>query len=156
MNSKGHILYKRSDLDAPDSIKDANGDIVLGLCKRCNRGEAELEEPCTPKAAQEFSTRADVALSYVPVILMHLDTDTREMFAKVLQAARLLPALFTISELVETCWMSDKLAFGLEGKHLLHPSDKRVQCELYGKKGLIAEGFLAKHDDGRLSVRGTT
>ncbi|MEY2152254.1 hypothetical protein AB7849_15220 [Rhodanobacter sp. 115] len=44
-----HVLYEKGDKDAPDSIKDRNGDITLGLCKVCGRGEAELVEPCTPK-----------------------------------------------------------------------------------------------------------
>jgi methyl-accepting chemotaxis protein len=41
-----HDLYRWGDPDAPSSIKDGNGDIVLALCRRCGRGEAELEEPC--------------------------------------------------------------------------------------------------------------
>lgn len=53
-----HILYDQSDPDAPSSIKDGNGDIVLGLCKVCGRGEVELEEPCVPKTglASRIST----------------------------------------------------------------------------------------------------
>lgn len=42
-----HNLYREGDPGAPDSIKDRNGEIVLGLCKRCGRGEAELTEPCS-------------------------------------------------------------------------------------------------------------
>lgn len=45
-NRNGHILYVRSDKDAPDSIKDVNGDIALELCKVCGRGEVELDEQC--------------------------------------------------------------------------------------------------------------
>lgn len=44
-----HVLYEREDADAPDIIKDANGDITLGLCKICGKGEAELVEPCEYK-----------------------------------------------------------------------------------------------------------
>ena len=43
---KQHLLYKNGDSDAPDSIKDSNGEIVLALCRVCGRGEAELDEPC--------------------------------------------------------------------------------------------------------------
>jgi hypothetical protein len=43
-----HNLYQEGDPGAPDSIKDRNGEVVLGLCKRCGRGEAELVEPCSP------------------------------------------------------------------------------------------------------------
>jgi hypothetical protein len=41
----GHDLYKTGD-DAPDEIKDRNGEVVLGLCKRCGRAEIELSEYC--------------------------------------------------------------------------------------------------------------
>lgn len=41
-----HDLYKNGDADAPDCIKDSNGEVVLGLCRVCGRGEIELKEPC--------------------------------------------------------------------------------------------------------------
>lgn len=41
-----HVLYGKDDADAPDCIKDCNGDITLGLCKVCGKGEIELDEPC--------------------------------------------------------------------------------------------------------------
>lgn len=44
-----HDLYKTGDKDVPAVILDANGDVVLGLCRRCGRGEIELEEPCVPR-----------------------------------------------------------------------------------------------------------
>lgn len=47
---KDHLLYETSDPDAPDCIKDSNGEVVLGLCRRCNRGEIELDGPCQPKS----------------------------------------------------------------------------------------------------------
>lgn len=37
-----HILYQKGDDNVPDSIQDRNGDITLGLCKICGRGEADL------------------------------------------------------------------------------------------------------------------
>ena len=49
LKSSAHILYELDDTDAPSCIKDSNGDIVLGLCRVCNAGEIELEEPCIPK-----------------------------------------------------------------------------------------------------------
>lgn len=45
-NHPSHDLYKTGDLDAPDSIKDRNGEVALGMCKACGRGEIELVEPC--------------------------------------------------------------------------------------------------------------
>lgn len=44
--TEAHILYKTGDPDAPDVIKDRNGEVVLGLCRICGRGGAELSEPC--------------------------------------------------------------------------------------------------------------
>lgn len=41
-----HVFYKTSDPDAPDAIRDRNGEVVLRLCKRCGKCEAELSEPC--------------------------------------------------------------------------------------------------------------
>ena len=43
-----HILYKTEDADAPDVIRDANGEVVLGLCRICGKAEVELAEPCSP------------------------------------------------------------------------------------------------------------
>jgi hypothetical protein len=38
-----HLLYKDGDPNAPDSILDSNGQVVLGLCRICGAAEAELE-----------------------------------------------------------------------------------------------------------------
>lgn len=53
-NFNGHILYRKEDFadkykDDPDytnPILDRNGDVVLGHCKMCGRGEIELEVQC--------------------------------------------------------------------------------------------------------------
>lgn len=42
-----HDLYKDGDEDIPDVICDSNGQVVLGLCKVCNRAEVDLEQPCS-------------------------------------------------------------------------------------------------------------
>ena len=39
-----HVLFTDNDADRPDVICDRNGQVTLGLCKVCNRGEAQLEE----------------------------------------------------------------------------------------------------------------
>lgn len=39
-----HQLWTTSDKDRPEVICDCNGEVVLGLCKVCGRGEIELEE----------------------------------------------------------------------------------------------------------------
>lgn len=41
-----HSLYVTGDTGAPDVIKDGNGEVVLGLCKICNRAESQLEIHC--------------------------------------------------------------------------------------------------------------
>lgn len=46
-----HHLFKTGDADAPDCIKDRNGEVVLGLCRTCRRGEVELDAPCGTDAA---------------------------------------------------------------------------------------------------------
>lgn len=46
--SSAHDLYKKGDADAPAEIRDRNDDVVLCLCRRCGKAEAELDTPCTP------------------------------------------------------------------------------------------------------------
>jgi hypothetical protein len=50
-----HLLYSDADPLVPDVICDRNGQVVLGLCKRCGKAEAELDGPCI--------TPADAALA---------------------------------------------------------------------------------------------
>ncbi len=47
--AKTHNTYTDADIDAPDRIRDApGGQVVLGLCKDCGAGEAELyKAPCS-------------------------------------------------------------------------------------------------------------
>mgnify|MGYP006931608233 CR=1 FL=1 len=47
---KKHVLYKNSDKNIPRVICDSNGEVVLGHCKICGKGERELSERCTPHA----------------------------------------------------------------------------------------------------------
>jgi len=56
---KQHVLYVTSDTDVPSAIRDCHGEVVLGLCRNCGRGEIELEEPCTPR--QPATTLDDVS-----------------------------------------------------------------------------------------------
>lgn len=46
-NKLDHDLYKTGDADAPEQIKDRNGDVVLSLCRRCGKGGIDLSEGCT-------------------------------------------------------------------------------------------------------------
>lgn len=43
---KKHILFQNGDADAPCTIKDGHGQVVLNMCKICMKGEAELSGPC--------------------------------------------------------------------------------------------------------------
>tara|TARA_R110000796_G_scaffold74629_3_gene167805 strand:+ start:1259 stop:1402 length:144 start_codon:yes stop_codon:yes gene_type:complete len=45
MNS--HRLFKTGDQDAPKSILDRNNEVVLNLCRKCGKGEADLDKFCT-------------------------------------------------------------------------------------------------------------
>ena len=42
---EGHELYQTGD-SCPDVILDDNGEVVLGMCKKCGKAEIELSEPC--------------------------------------------------------------------------------------------------------------
>lgn len=53
-----HDLYKTGDPDAPAVIKDRNGEVCLGLCKHCGRGEIELEQPCDVARDERFAIKA--------------------------------------------------------------------------------------------------
>lgn len=39
-----HELYKTGDADAPDAIKDRNGEVVLAQCRKCGKAEIQLDE----------------------------------------------------------------------------------------------------------------
>jgi len=41
-----HVLYKKSDKDCPDHLKDNNGDVVLDQCMICGKAEIELDKEC--------------------------------------------------------------------------------------------------------------
>lgn len=53
-NAATHDCYTDADQDRPVSICDSNGQVALGLCKKCGRGGAELdEEPCSQPRSKE-------------------------------------------------------------------------------------------------------
>lgn len=47
MMNPNHDIYKDGDENIPDSICDGHGQIVLALCKKCGKGEIELNGKCT-------------------------------------------------------------------------------------------------------------
>jgi hypothetical protein len=44
--NNNHTLWKTGEEGCPSAIQDWNGEVVLGLCKVCGKGECELVEPC--------------------------------------------------------------------------------------------------------------
>lgn len=57
-----HVLYKTGDTDAPAQIKDANGDVCLGMCRNCGRVEAELSEVCDHRRVKAEALREAAGL----------------------------------------------------------------------------------------------
>lgn len=55
-----HVLFETGDADAPEIIKDRNGEVVLGLCKICGKGEAELEQPCVVSVPDRLQALGDL------------------------------------------------------------------------------------------------
>lgn len=53
-----HEFWQKGDEGCPEAILDRNGDVVLGLCKVCNQGEAELEDFC-PGSKRHPISQAD-------------------------------------------------------------------------------------------------
>lgn len=52
-----HVLYKNKDRDAPEQIKDRNGEVVLACCRLCGKAETELSGPCLDIDAIVFALR---------------------------------------------------------------------------------------------------
>jgi hypothetical protein len=52
-SSQSHQLYQTGDPDAPDAVRDRNGDVVLSMCKVCGKAEVELSEPCVAQPRAE-------------------------------------------------------------------------------------------------------
>jgi hypothetical protein len=48
-----HDLYKDGDPKIPKQVLDRNGQVVLGLCKRCGKAECELDQPCVVQPSAE-------------------------------------------------------------------------------------------------------
>lgn len=59
-----HDLYKTGDRDAPDSIKDRNGEAVLHLCKRCGKAEVELNEDCLTVTCEPCQGNGEIIVDW--------------------------------------------------------------------------------------------
>lgn len=63
-----HELYKTGDADAPEQVKDRNGEVVLDQCRYCRRAESELldGEPCAKAPARvEVIGKASISIDGV-------------------------------------------------------------------------------------------
>ena len=48
-----HDFYKTSDDDAPDAIRDRNGEVCLACCRVCGQAEIELTDYCPGEPENE-------------------------------------------------------------------------------------------------------
>ncbi len=55
-----HNFYKTGDADAPSQILDRNGEVVLALCRNCNKAEAELSDTCPDPLGLTVATLARI------------------------------------------------------------------------------------------------
>lgn len=79
------------------------------------------------------------------------DKDRTAKWLKVLQAASQLDRKgFPIQALIVAAWLSDREAFGLPGYRRTYPDSNHVTTYLYGRRGLIATGYLVKQKFGSL------
>lgn len=46
-----HVLWATADKDAPDVLRDRTGEVVLMMCKLCNKAEHELGDICPGKVS---------------------------------------------------------------------------------------------------------
>lgn len=92
--AREHDLYKTGDADAPLVIKDRNGDVVLGLCRRCGRGEIELCDPCDPLVPPRpmlrdaALARADAAATTDEAIEERMEAGRHAQFTDTLPSGR--------------------------------------------------------------------
>lgn len=63
-----HDLYKTGDEGAPEQILDGSGEVVLGLCKKCNAAEAQLDGPCDAEYVLFIDRLDNVAYSLRRII----------------------------------------------------------------------------------------
>lgn len=66
-----HTLYKTNDPEAPATISDRNGEVILSLCKVCGKAAGELGEPCHAPAVPQGN---DPAWTLAAKVLEALDS----------------------------------------------------------------------------------
>lgn len=65
---KKHRLYKTRDADAPEGIKDRNGEVVLDLCRDCGAGESQLSESYIEKTSKRVYTKTkEIKMKWIKI-----------------------------------------------------------------------------------------
>ena len=91
-----HELYKTGDADAPEQIKDRNGEVVLDQCRHCRLAESELldGEPCAKAPSSE---------NYPPELYGEHMSSALKTLATVVEPAR-LDVVKRLLVLQDTCY----------------------------------------------------
>ncbi|WP_454735424.1 hypothetical protein [Cupriavidus necator] len=147
-NLNTHTCYERDDPDAPDLIKDRNGDITLGLCKHCGRGECELTEPCdtvTSPHAELIALLKESRPNYGDVGTR--DVDVAAQCHKIDQAIRMLVRLPAPSASVQYAKSEDAPYAPLSVPHDEFRASQPPSAEYVdGVVGDLLEGIGAPED----------
>ena len=64
---RAHDLYRTGDADAPLDIQDRNGEVTLGLCRRCGQAEGDLTYDCPGELRHTLDATSDVAENRIEV-----------------------------------------------------------------------------------------
>jgi len=70
-NLATHQLVKTGDPDAMGAIVDRNGEVVLGYCRRCHGGEAELEDQSCLERLVAMSIAHEKAMTSIQRAVSH-------------------------------------------------------------------------------------
>jgi hypothetical protein len=71
--------------------------------------------------------------------------------AVVLAVAKTLPDQFRLNDLSVACWQHDPAYFAMRG-YPQHPDNHKIHSFLYGRRGLIARGFIDRLAEGVFRV----
>jgi len=72
-----HDLYQSGDGDAPEAVKDRNGEVALDQCRRCGQAEGDLLRDCPGDPTQNWRD-ASMKLCDALDSILHEDSDKSE------------------------------------------------------------------------------
>lgn len=132
-----HELYKTGDADAPEQIKDRNGEVVLDQCRHCRRAEAELldGEPCAKAPANDRKWEGR-EFGKGCVVFVKPDYQTRQWPAVEMHVADVVET--PTGEVIYRCEWCDQEGIDsgwCESKFLTRrlPANENYPPELYGE-----------------------